>query len=178
MPTFIALYRGINVGGKNSVQMGSLRAMHERLGHKNVQSYIQSGNVVFSATSSANTHDKKIAAEFADEFGFTPKVLIVAAKDWAALIKGNPYAKHAAKNPKSVHACICAGEPSASGLKALLTKTGGSETFTTGKTIIYLHTPDGFGTSKFAVGMEKACGVSITARNWRTIEEIWRLANT
>jgi uncharacterized protein (DUF1697 family) len=177
MPTFIALYRGINVGGKNSVKMESLRAMHERLGHKNVLSYIQSGNVIFSATGSANTHAKKIAAEFADEFGFAPRVLVVAAKDWAALIEANPYAKHAAKNPKSVHACICAGEPSESGLKALLTKTASTETFTTGKAIIYLHTPDGFGTSKFAAGMEKACGVPITARNWRTIEEIWKLAN-
>jgi uncharacterized protein (DUF1697 family) len=62
-------------------------------------------------------------------------------------------------------------------LKALLAKTGGSETFVIGKGIIYLHAPDGFGTSKFAAGMEKACGVPMTVRNWRTMESLWKLAN-
>jgi uncharacterized protein (DUF1697 family) len=71
---------------------------------------------------------------------------------------------------------ICEGEPNVKGLKELLAKTGGREVFKTGKGIVYLHAPDGFGTSKFAAGMERASGVPMTVRNWRTVEALWKLA--
>ena len=177
MDVFIALYRAINVAGKNPLKMESLRAMHQRLGHQGVKSYIQSGNIVFSANESTDAINRKVSAEFVEEFGFASKVLVVAAKRLGMIVKGNPFVKLAAVNPKTVHAGICAGEPSEKGLTALLAKTGGSESFVIGKGIVYLHAPDGFGTSKFAAGMEKACGVPMTVRNWRTIEALWKMAN-
>jgi uncharacterized protein (DUF1697 family) len=178
MNVFIALYRGINVGGRNLVKMEALRAMHEQLGHQGMKSYLQSGNIVFSANGLAEAIARKVAAEFVNEFGFAAKVVVVDAKRWGTIVKGNPYAKFAAENPQTVHAGICDGEPSVKGLNALLTKTGGSETFLIGKGIVYLHAPDGFGTSKFAAGMEKACGVPMTVRNWRTMEALWKMSNT
>lgn len=178
MAVFIALYRGINVGGKNPVKMEALRALHERLGHQSVKSYIQSGNIVFSANGSAEAIARGVAAEFSKEFGFAARVAVVDAKRLCKIVDSNPYAKFAAANPQTVHAGICEGEPSAKGLDALLTKNGGSEAFHVGKGIVYLHAPDGFGTSKFAAGMEKACGVPMTVRNWRTMEALWKLADT
>ena len=175
MSLFIALYRGINVVGKNSVKMESLRAMHERLGHRDVRSYIQSGNVVFSARGSAAGITRKVAAEFAKEFGFAAKVIVADAERWAAIVAGNPYAKFAARDPKTVHAGVCEGEPSAKDLKALLARTAGTESFAVGKGVVYLHAPDGFGTSKFAAGMERAAGVPMTVRNWRTVETLGKL---
>ncbi len=62
-------------------------------------------------------------------------------------------------------------------LKELLTKTRGSETFVVGNGVVYLHAPAGLGTSKFAAGMEKACGVPMTVRNWRTIGSLWEMVN-
>jgi uncharacterized protein (DUF1697 family) len=177
MDVFIALYRGINVGGRHSVKMESLRALHDRLEHERVTSYIQSGNIVFAAKGSAAAVANKLAAEFAKEFGFAAKIVVVNAKRWRTIVEGNPYAKFAAANPKTVHVGIFEGEPSAKGLQALLTKTGGTETFAVGQEVVYLHAPDGFGTSKFAAGMEKAAGVPMTVRNWRTIESLWELAN-
>jgi uncharacterized protein (DUF1697 family) len=177
LAVFIALYRGINVGGNNPVKMEALRAMHERLGHQGVASYIQSGNMIFSSNGSAEAIAGKAAAEFLKEFGFAAKIVVVDAKRWRAIVESNPYAKFAAVNPKTVHAGICVGEPSAKGLQALLLKTGGSETFAIKKGIVYLHAPDGFGTSKFAAGMEKASGVPMTVRNWRTIETLWNMAS-
>jgi uncharacterized protein (DUF1697 family) len=177
MDVFIALYRGINVGGKNPVKMGALRALHERLGHQRVTSYIQSGNVVFSAKGSSAAVAAKTAAEFAKEFGFTAKIVVVNANRWRTIVEENPYAKFAAGNPKTVHLGLCGGEPSAKGLQALLSKTGGTESFAVGKGIVYLHAPDGFGTSKFAAGMEKASGVPMTVRNWRTVESLWEITN-
>lgn len=177
MDVYIALYRGINVVGKSCVKMASLRAMHERLGHRNVKSYIQSGNVLFSAKGSTDAIARKLAARFAEEFGFAAKVVVADAKRWGVIVKGNPYANVAAENPKTVHAGICQGEPDAKALQALLTRTAGSESFIVANGLVYLHAPDGYGTSKFAAGMEKACGVPMTVRNWRTMEALLAMAN-
>lgn len=182
MPTgrFIALYRGINVGGNNPAKMESLRAMHERLGHRDVASFIQSGNIVFAAgaaggTGGAGKLARAIADEFAAEFGFAARVIVVPADRFGAIIRDNPYPKFSTKDPKRVHVGVCDGKPSAQGLKALLEKTGGTERFVVKSEVVYLHTPDGLGTSKFAAGMEKACGVPMTMRNWRTAEAIWKM---
>jgi len=172
MSVFIALYRGINVGGNKSVKMELLRAMHERIGHRDVKNYIQSGNIVFAATGTATAVARKISTEFIREFGFDSKVLVVDAKRWARIVKGNPYAKFAAKDPKTVHVGFCDGKPSAKGLNDLLEKVGKREKFTIEKDVVYLHSPDGYGTSKFAAGMEKASGVPMTVRNWRTVEAL------
>lgn len=177
MGVFIVLYRGINVGGKNMVKMEALRAMHEGLGHRSVLSYVQSGNVVVSARGSAGQIATKTAEAFAAEFGITAKVMVVEASRWGDVVAGNPYAAAAGEDPTLVHVGFCEGEPDASGLKALLAKTGGREAFVAGKGIIYLHAPDGVGRSKFAAGMEKACGVPTTVRNWRTVEALWKMAS-
>jgi uncharacterized protein (DUF1697 family) len=176
MATLIALYRGLNVGGNAPVKMDALRAMHERVGHRQVKNYIQSGNIVFAAKGSAAAIARRVAAEFAETFGFPAKVLIVDTSHLGAIVRENPYAKFAALDPRKVHVGFCDGRPDLPGLKALLAKTGGREQFTIVDRVVYLHAPDGFGTSKFAKGMEKACGVPMTVRNWRTIEALWKLA--
>lgn len=175
MGRFIALYRGINVGGRNPVKMESLRAMHERLGHDGVESYIQSGNLVFSAAGTAEGLARTIAGAFADEFGFEARVLVVPSARWGAMVRDNPFAKFIEKQPSTVHAAVCEGAPSTKGLKTLQEKTGGSETFVIKRGVIYLYAPDGFGTSRFAAGMERACGKPITVRNWRTVEALWKM---
>jgi uncharacterized protein (DUF1697 family) len=169
MPAFIALYRGINVVGRNSVRMESLRAMHEQFGHANVRNYIQSGNIVFGAKGTASALTHRIATAFEAEFKFAARVIVVDAKRWQAIITANPYVKPAAADPKTVHLAICEGKPNPAGLAALLAKTGGCEKFEIDNEAIYLHAPDGFGTSKFAAGMERAAGVPMTVRNWRTV---------
>lgn len=171
---YVALYRGINVGGRNAVNMESLRSMHEGLGHRGVKNYIQSGNIVFEGTGAAAAV-RAVSGRFAEEFGFEARVMVVTAGAWGELVRNNPYAKLTAKDPKTVHACVCDGAPDAAGLKALLEKTGGSEAYTVKGRVVYLHAPDGFGTSKFAARLERACGVPITARNWSTVVAIWEL---
>ena len=177
MAVFVALYRGINVGGKAVVKMEALRAMHEGLGHRKVRNYIQSGNVVFEARGSGGGLAKKLAAAFVEEFGFAARVLVVSADQWREIVGENPYAAQAGKNPKTVHVGICQNAPSVDALSQLLAKTGGKESFSARGNVLYLHAPEGFGTSKFAAGMEKACGVAMTVRNWRTVEALARLLN-
>lgn len=176
MPVFIALYRGVNVLGKNSVRMKALCAFHESLGHASVASYIQSGNVVFRAKGSCDEIARKIFAGFAKEFDLSPPVLVRSAEQWTQFIAANPYRKQAAADPTKVHAAICAGKPDARGLSDLLRRTGKREEFAIKPGIVYLYAPDGFGTSKFAAGMELACGIPITFRNWRTMEALQAMA--
>lgn len=175
MNRLIALYRGINVLGRNSVQMESLRAMHVRLGHRGVTSYIQSGNVIFEASGQVSRIRSQIAERFAREFGFSARVIVLSTASWSEILRGNPYPQVVAAQPTKVHAFMCDGKPDVEGLKALQARTRGNEAFTVAGRVIYVHTPDGFGNSKFASGLENACGVPTTARNWRTIEAIWRM---
>lgn len=175
MPTFVALYRAVNVVGRNSVKMEHLRALHEELGHRQVRSYIQSGNVLFAAAGSPDAHAAGIIAAFAGRFGFSARLLILSEASLAAVVRGNPYKKHAGKNPRAVHAALCEDRPDAAALKALHTRLATTESFAIKGTVIYLHTPDGFGKSKFAGAIERAARVPMTFRNWRTIETLHKL---
>ena len=169
---FVALYRGINVGGNNPVKMEALRAMHTALGHEDAKSYVQSGNVVFRTAGTDKSLEGAIAAAFEKEFGFPAKVMVRSAGDWKKIVVGNPYAKEAAADPKKVHVEICHGAPDRKRVEALLEKTGGPEAFTVVGDTLYMHAPEGIGRSKFAAGLERACGVPATGRNWRTVEAL------
>lgn len=174
---FVALYRGINVGGNNPVKMEALRAMHSALGHTNVKSYVQSGNVVFHAAATDASVENDIVDAFAETFGFSTRVMVRSGEEWESVVAGNPYIRQAAADPKKVHVAICNGSPDKNALTALLEKTGGPEAFTIMGRTLYFHAPEGVGRSKFAAGLERACGVAATARNWRTVVELGRLAN-
>jgi uncharacterized protein (DUF1697 family) len=177
MDRFIALYRGINVGGRNVVRMELLRAMHEQLGHRDVASFIQSGNIVFAARGALERIAEQIAKRFAGDFGFEARVLVLPRSRWEEIAQANPYAEIAARQPKTVHIGICTAAPCVADLQALHARVGGREAFVVRDDVVYLHAPDGFGTSKFAAGMEKACGVPLTVRNWRTVEALWKMLN-
>lgn len=173
---FIALYRGLNVGGTGMVKMDALRAMHAGLGHSAVKTYVQSGNVVFRAEGAADGIAEAIVPAFAGAFGFAAKVMVRDAASLERFVAENPYAEAAAADPTKVHAAICEGRPDEAGLTALLERTGGPEQFVVGDGILYLHAPDGVGRSKFAAGMERAARVPLTARNWRTMEALQAMA--
>ncbi|MGN6467917.1 MAG: DUF1697 domain-containing protein [Rhizobiaceae bacterium] len=173
---FVALYRGINVGGNNPVKMEALRAMHDALGHKDAKTYVQSGNVVFRAAGTDKALESAIAAAFEKEFGFPAKVMVRGARDWKKIVADNPYAKEAAADPKKVHVEICHGAPDKERIAALLEKTGGPEAFEIVGHTLYMHAPDGIGRSKFAAGLERACAVPATGRNWRTVEALQAIA--
>src|SRR5919108_5080455 len=103
MPTHVALLRGINVGGRNKVAMADLRAVVESLGHGNVATYIQSGNVVFT---SDNTDSSAIAAEveraLEEVLGVRSSVVVLSRAELAKVIADNPFPDEA--DPKHLHA--------------------------------------------------------------------------
>lgn len=172
MPSWVLLFRGINVGGNNLLPMKALVLILQNLGFDAVKTYIQSGNVVFRASKlPAKNIVSKIAAAIEKDFGFNPKILLLSAVDLHDIVAENPFVADAAE-PKMLHCFFLSeapGDPDVKGLDAIL---GEDEAYLLTERALYLHAPQGIGRSKFAQRAEKLIGVSSTARNWRTVSKI------
>ncbi|MFN2207281.1 MAG: DUF1697 domain-containing protein [Candidatus Promineifilaceae bacterium] len=177
MITYIALLRGINVGGHNKLPMKELRALLEDMSLKNVKTYIQSGNVVFASDEvDADRLSAEIASAINAGYGFEPRVLLLTANDLAAAMSGNPFPEGEGE-PKSLHLYFLSEEPAEPNLAALQDVQNEDERFKLQGTVFYLHAPSGIGRSKLAERVERVLGVPATARNWRSVSKIMALAN-
>jgi uncharacterized protein (DUF1697 family) len=186
MPSHVALLRGINVGGRNRVAMPALREVVSGLGHDEVSTYIQSGNVVFTPSTKAPSATLAAQLEEAihDAFGIRPRVAVLTRDELAQAVERNPYRDES--NPKFVHAVFFADAPDdavstfvESALDAAHGK-GSPDEATIVDGVLYLHTPDGLGRSELAVQLSKARGPlntkgSGTARNWSTVTKLLAL---
>ena len=172
MQTWIALLRGINVGGKNILPMAKLIEDLQSLNCKKIKTYIQSGNVVFdSATKNASSLSKKITARIQHQHGFEPYVLLLGRGEFQSTIDANPFPK-ATNDPKTLHFFFLAKPAVSPDIDALDTAKLNSENYLLTDRVFYLHAPDGVGRSKLAANVEKHLGVATTARNYRTVEKL------
>lgn len=173
--TYIALLRGINVGGKVLV-MADLRDAVAKLGFEEVQTYLQSGNMVFRASEVSNdVLAKRISGAIRDHKAMDVTVMVRDAAEWAAIVSGNPYPQ-AGEFPKSVHTFILDRMPEASRLDMLKAKEAGHDEWQILDGTLYLHTPDGFGKSALGGIVERILKVPMTARNWNTVLALQELA--
>lgn len=169
MTTWIALLRGINVGGNNLLPMKRLVAIIESLGGDNVRTYIQSGNVVFEHRIKLPVKLGQAIADAVDaEFGFAPRVLVIDADALAAAAQGNPYPQADAE-PKNLHLYFLESTPAKPDIAAMKALVIDGEQFTLRGQVFYLYARDGIGKSKLAERAERLLGVAATARNWRTV---------
>jgi uncharacterized protein (DUF1697 family) len=181
MLTHVALLRGINVGGRNKVAMADLRKVVESLGHGNVATYIQSGNVVFTSN---HTDTAAIAAELEraleKTLGRRSRVVVLSRAELAKVIADNPFPDEA--DPRRVHAVFRGAEVSAEEAAAVAAaerrasdKGVRDRAKVVGRTV-YLHTPDGFGVSELAAQLTRinpaAQDRGGTARNWATVTKL------
>lgn len=173
---WIALMRGVNVGGKNVLPMKALRDELSELGLKNVRTYIQSGNCVFEGGGSASSLEADISGRVERRFGFRPTVIVIAREDLEAALAANPFPE-AAEEPKSLHLHFLEREPEAPDLDALEALRAPGERFALLARVFYLHAPDGVARSGLAAQAEARLGVSATARNLRSAIKIAALAS-
>jgi uncharacterized protein (DUF1697 family) len=184
MPTHVALLRGINVGGHNKVPMAQLRDLLAGLGHADVATYIQSGNVAFSAAEKdtaalAGALEEAIAATF----GFKIRVVVLSRAELGRVAADNPYPDE--PNPKLVHVVFLTAKPGPelaarvadARRRAEQKQPGTRDTAEVKGRAIFLHTPDGFGRSELAAQIAggsrgKADDVAGTARNWATVTKL------
>ncbi len=170
------MLRGINVGGRNVLPMKDLRAILEELGLKNVQTYIQSGNCVFDCEDGdALTLSGSIADHIQQKQKFRPQVLVITKDDLLTAIADNPYPA-GEDEPKNVHLFFLSEPAVNPELIKLEQVKKPSENFALLGSVFYLHTPEGFNSSKVATKVEKALGVAVTARNLRSANQIAELA--
>jgi uncharacterized protein (DUF1697 family) len=176
MRTYIALFRGINVGGNHMLPMKDLKRLLEKQDCVDVRTYIQSGNAVFRTDAAdVRRFSTRITAAISKSHGFEPRVLLLTRKELEAAAAANPFPE-AGENPKNVHLFFLSespAKPNLDGCRTLQTKT---ERFALTKAVFYIHTPDGFGTSKLAGRVEQMLGVKATARNWRTVTTLLEMA--
>ena len=182
MPTHVALLRGINVGVQTRVAMSDLREIVASLGHQDVATYIQSGNVVFTGPQAdparlADDLEEAISARL----GIQPAVVVLTRDDLAGAIAANPYPQ--AETPKLLHAVFRRQEMTDEQVAAVAAAEqrardkGSPDEATVIGRVLYLHTPGGLGRSELAAQLSRASGAMSprgggTARNWATVTRL------
>ena len=176
MEPYVALLRGINVGGKNALPMKDLARLLEALGAQDVKTYIQSGNVVFRLAQRDGVQlAAQLSASIQQAFGFAPFVLVLSCATLEEAIANNPYPQARAQ-PASLHLGFMAQLPTEVKLEKMAELKAASEDFQLLGPVFYLHAPDGIGRSKLAARAESLLGVDMTLRNWRTVCALLELA--
>ena len=178
MPRYVALLRGINVGRRNRVAMADLRRLAEELGHTEVATYIQSGNVLFT---SPDTDCDLLADAFeqtiAENLTVRPAVVVLSRADLAQVVADNPFPGEA--DPRCLHAVFRRTELAPDAVAAVeeaqrraLAKGSRDQALPVGRAL-FLRTPDGLGRSELAVQLARAKGQADgTARNWATVNKL------
>jgi len=176
MESYVALFRGINVGGKNIVPMKALVVLFEDLGFRNVKTYIQSGNVVFeSSGKSVARLSVKIGSEMKKRLGFATQVFLLGLEELEEAILANPFPE-AISDPSALHFAFLTSAPQNPDMQRLESLKKKSERFHLTDKVFYLHAPEGVGKSKLAANVERLLAVTMTNRNFRTVCKIRDLA--
>lgn len=161
MPRFVALLRGINVGGHNRLAMADLREAAREIGWADPQSYIQSGNLVFEAE---NPHAEALQGALQNHVPNPPLIIIRAREEFLLCLERCPFESQTGKD---LHLYFFDGIAKSDDamLNALQVP---SERWALGAGVFYLFAPDGIARSKLALAVDQALGVQATARNWNT----------
>ena len=174
---YIALLRGVNVGGKNKLPMKPLSALCEAHGCTAVQTYIQSGNIVFRAKSkTAAAFPGALKAQIKKDFGFETTVILRTAEEMRAVTENNPYLKPAV-DTKFLHVTFLADEPDLTDVVKLNPVCEKNEAFSLRGKEIFLYLPNGMGRSKMAsYAFDKILRTVGSTRNWQTVNKLLALA--
>ncbi len=173
----ISMLRGVNVGGHNKIKMDALRALYESLGLKNVQTYVQSGNVIF-ATDKQNLNQLATDIEGAIEmqFGFRPTVIQRTTPELREVIRKNPFASRQDVEPGKLHVTFLSSDPGQDAREKVLAMKIDPEELVFGIREHYIYFPNGAGQSKVPAAMERALKTPGTARNWNSVTKMLDLA--
>lgn len=170
---WIALLRGINVSGKNQIAMPQLRAVCADLGWQDVQSYIQSGNLIFRAEGPAAALELQLEAAVAEHCGLRIPVIIRAATDWPAYVQGNPFPDASRDAPNRVMLTLAKAPPRDDALAALRERAVGGEQLAQVGDAIWVAYPVGAGATRLSPALfDRLVGSPVTARNWRTVLQL------
>ena len=172
---FICLLRGVNVSGQKKIIMKELKLMFESMNFISVQTYIQSGNIIFESENKKKSElSILIKNEIRKTFGFDVPTFVESVNFFKELLHGNPYLKDAQKDSSKFHVTILNEQPNIQ----LEPTSDKSDEWKCLKNIIYLYCPNGYGRTKFTnTFFEKKLKVSATTRNWKTLSKLLELSS-
>jgi uncharacterized protein (DUF1697 family) len=175
--TFVALLRAVNVGGRK-VPMADLRKLVEGLGYGGVQTYIQSGNLVFTGKGPPAAVEAKLEKAIAGEFGIAVPVVARTAEQWKAYLSvPKAFAAPAADSPNWLLLGLSKRLPRKEAVAELLARAKHSERLELAGDGLWFHYPAGVGESKLTpASIDKAVGSPLTARNWNTVRKLAEMA--
>lgn len=169
MTNCLALLRGINVGRAHRIAMADLRELFEELGHEDVRTLLNSGNVLFR---SARPNVARLAAgietAISGRFGFAVPVIVIAAADLAAIIQANPLRRVAA-DPARHLVAFASGPGALARMRPLAQEAWAPEALAIGSKAAYLWCPTGILDSRLLKAFSRLAGESVTTRNWTTV---------
>ena len=178
MAVIISMLRGVNVGGHNKIKMDALRALYESLGLEDVQSFIQSGNLVFRTKErDLPALTKRIQNGIERRFGIRPDVILRTCSELRDAIRRNPFAKRRGIEPNKLLVTFLAADPGTEARQnALRISTGPEELRIDGREV-YIYFPNGMARPKMSwPKMERTLGTSGTGRNWNTVNKLLEIA--
>lgn len=178
MKIYISILRGINVSGQKIIKMDALRNTYERLGFNNVTSYVQSGNVIFSGEEFKHKDlEQKLSRQILKDFGFDVPVLVLDIEKLKKTIEENPFSGDPDKDPSCLHVTFLSSYPDAYDQKIIDEKKQNGEELAYSNDAIYLYCPTGYGKTKLNNNfIETKLKVSATTRNWKTTNELYKIA--
>jgi len=178
MTTYIAILRGINVGGKRMIKMDALKSMCSRIGFQNTQTYIQSGNLIFQYQMlDLKQLSKMIEQAIVDHFLFDVPVIVLELDELNQLISNNLFGIDTTKNTDFLHVTFLSDVPDVEGINVLSSGNFQDDEFYSVHKAIYLYCPNGYSNSKLTNGfIEKKLKITATTRNWKTTMELQRIA--
>jgi uncharacterized protein (DUF1697 family) len=174
----VALLRGVNVGGKNKVPMKGLAAMFAEARCSDVQTYLQSGNVVFEAAEAAARRVPSIVGQaMQTRFGFRVPLVMRTAAELRAVAGGNPFLR-AGADASTLHVAFLADLPGAARVAALDADRSSPDQFAVRGREIYLRCPSGLARTRLTNQyFDSRLGTTSTVRNWRTVLALLELAS-
>lgn len=171
MTLYIALLRGINVGGHKVIKMADLKRVFESIGLKQVKTYIQSGNIVFESEEGINFLKDRIQSEIKKEFDFDVPVMLRTHDEFINIIKQCPYEVHSLLEGESVHIAFLANVLSEEESSQLLTFKSELEDCYIDEKVVYLFFKNSIRNSKLMNQFQKL-HTPATVRNWRTVNKL------
>ena len=169
MPTYVGLLRGVNLGSARKVPMAELRDVVEGLGHTDVSTFIQSGNVIF--TSAKKVTPASLESALADRFGFDIPVMLRTRAELKKVVDNLPFS-----DASDVHVGFMARKPTAAAVKKLDGDDFLPEEFVIRGSDLYLHLPNGMARTKLPAYLDRQLGIPTTIRTWKTVTKLLDLA--
>lgn len=178
MARFLALLRGVNVGGRNRLPMAELRALLATAGGERVRTHLQSGNALFDAAAgAAPAVARRLEAALRDGPGLECPVLLRSVVELGRAMEASPFLE--TEGPEHLHLAFLRDRPEAASVRALDPERSPGDSFAVIGKEVHLHCPNGLARTKLtSAWLDRALATTSTTRNWRTLTALLRLAES